>query len=180
MDAASWKAKGRSSEGAKRSRTVFASDPEVNGYPCTPLSNAVGFFNLSRRTGGFILLLPCPPPSLGTVCDRTNLFARVFDSAPLSFLLVPFLRSCGPRGRTQSFLPASFGQACAPRRMRAVLKRSANGVNGRISRDQIGLSAPRRNAPRLLRFSSYSSWTEIHVRNHPSMSASILRNRPTK
>lgn len=87
----------------------------------------------------------------GAVCDRTNLFARVFDSGhsfvrPSSVHFLPsFLLD------RLGFLPASFGRARAARRMRAVLKRSANGVNARISGDRTGLSAPFRNAPRLLR-----------------------------
>lgn len=76
------------------------------------------------------------------VCARFRL--RPHSSVPRPLLPSFLLDRLG-------FLPASFGRARAARRMRAVLKRSANGVNARISRDRTGLSAPFRNAPRLLR-----------------------------
>lgn len=79
------------------------------------------------------------------VCARFRLSGHSFVPRPARSSLLDRL---APR---RGFLPASFGRARAARRMRAVLKRSTNGVNARISRDQIGLSAPFRNAPRLLR-----------------------------
>lgn len=88
----------------------------------------------------------------GAVCDRTNLFARVFDSGH-SFVRPSSVHCFLPSFLLDrlGFLSASFGRARAARRMRAVLKRSANGVNARISGDRTGLSAPFRNVPRLLR-----------------------------
>lgn len=140
------RAKGRDEADEDRLRRFLPPDPEVNGFPCTPLSNAVGFFDLSRRTADFYPFLSSVEE--GAVCDRTNLFARVFDSGHIRPARSFLPDRLAPRS---GFLPASFGRARAARRMRAVLKRSTNGVNARISKDQIELSAPFRNAPRLLR-----------------------------
>lgn len=111
-------------EGTRRGRGPdFAAfchpDPEVNGFPCTPLSNAVGFFDLSRRTADFY-------PFLSSVGERRK--EEEGGGSMRSYQLVCARFRLRPHSSILSFLLDRLGPASGlfTREFRASARRATN------------------------------------------------------